>query len=507
MRSAYELPSLALSTSPPAQTDVDLLVLPFVEGGADALLAVLGPQARRDVSWAIERGSAKPEMGAVHVTTVADGDWRPRRVALVGIGSPTRANGREAVRRLASAAGLLARQQRVSRVGIALVLLGRTTGTMVAAAAEGVVGASFNHGHLKSRDELFWVRDVVLVASEADAALDTALHEGRVVGEAVNAARHLANEPGNRLPPQELAERAVTLLTGDSLKVRVIREDELASLGMGLLLGVGQGSDHPPRMVVCEYTPAEPPDPKAPVLGLVGKGITFDTGGVSIKPADGMGRMKDDMSGAAAVIGAMRAIGRLGAPNRVVAVMPMAENMLSGRAARPGDVLRGASGLTVEVINTDAEGRLILGDGLWFARQLGATHLVDIATLTGACVVALGMQITGLFARPTAWGDVVAAAADAAGETVWPMPVHEEYRELLKSDIADMINSPGRAAGAITAALFLEEFARGVPWTHLDIAGTAWTDEAKPWSTKGATGAMVGTLVALARGDARGWPS
>jgi leucyl aminopeptidase len=506
MRSAYELPSLRLSSSSPSQTDVDLLVLPLVDGGGDAVLDRLGPSARRDVAWALERGSAKSEMGTVHLTTVADEGWRARGVAVIGAGSPSRAT-TDLTRRFAGAAGLLARQQRLSRVGIDLAPFGAATPTMVVAAAEGVAGACFNHGHLKSRDELFWLSDAVLITPEGTTGLEAALEEGRVVGEAVNAARLLANEPGNHLSPQALAERAVSLLAGDTLTVRVLDEDELASLGMGLLLGVGKGSDAPPRLVVCEYAPAGGVDSKAPVLGLVGKGITFDTGGVSIKPADGMGRMKDDMSGAATVIGALRAIGRLGAPSRIVGVMPLAENMVSGRATRPGDVLRSASGLTVEVTNTDAEGRLIVADGLWYARQRGATHLVDVATLTGACVVALGTQITGLFARPAAWGEVVSAAAARAGEAVWPMPVHEDYRELLKSEVADMINSPGRQAGAITAALFLEEFARGVPWTHLDIAGTAWSDEARPWSTKGATGAMVGTLVALARSDAGGWPS
>ena len=506
MPSAFELPSLTLNTSSPAQTDADLLVLPLLEGGAEAVLARLGPGTHRDVSWALERGTAKAAMGSIYITTVRDDDWRPRHVAVVGLGASDRLS-REVWRRLGGVAGLLARQQRIGRVGIDLTLLGATTPAMVAAAAEGLACASFNHGHLKSRDDLFWVSEAVLITGDGGAGLGAALDEGRVIGEAINSARLLVNEPGNNLRPHDLAERAVGLLGGESLKVRVLEEDELASLGMGLLLGVGQGSHHPPRLVVCEYSPAVPLDPAAPVLGLVGKGITFDTGGISIKPSEGLGRMKDDMSGAAAVIGAMRAIGRLGAPRRVVGVMPVAENMVSGRAMRPGDVLRGASGLTVEITNTDAEGRLVLGDGLWYARQLGATHLVDVATLTGACVVALGMQITGLFARPASWGDVVNAAAVAAGEVAWPMPLHEEYRELLKSDVADLINSPGRAAGAITAALFLEEFSRGGPWAHLDIAGPAWTDDAKPWSTKGATGAMVGTLVALARSDATAWPS
>ncbi|MFP5379112.1 MAG: leucyl aminopeptidase, partial [Vicinamibacteria bacterium] len=396
--------------------------------------------------------------------------------------------------------------QRLARLALDLTPAGTTTAALATAAADGVVFGCFDHGHLKSRDDLFWLAGATLVVS-GGAALDAAVEEGRVIGEAVNVARLLANEPANLLTPELLAERASTLLSDSALSVRILDHEAIAGLGMGLLMGVGQGSDHPPRLVVCEYRPEGAVDAAAPVLGLIGKGITFDTGGISIKPAEGLGRMKDDMAGAAAVIAAMRAVGRLGAPCRVIALMPLAENMLSGRATRPGDVLRGASGITVEITNTDAEGRLILGDAVWYARQLGATHLVDVATLTGACVVALGMQITGLFARPAEWGGRVASAAAAVGESVWQMPLHEEYRDLLKSDVADLINSPGRAAGAITAALFIEEFSRGGPWAHLDIAGTAWSDEAKAWAPKGASGAMVRTLVDLARTGPAGWPS
>jgi leucyl aminopeptidase len=238
--------------------------------------------------------------------------------------------------------------------------------------------------------------------------------------------------------------------------------------------------------------------PAHPVLGLVGKGITFDTGGISIKPADGMERMKDDMAGGAAVICAMRAISLIGAPIKVVWVVPTTENMPGGRALKPGDVLRGASGKTVEVINTDAEGRLILGDGLWYAQQLGATHLVDVATLTGACMVALGKVASGLFGRPDGWVQLVRDAGQRAGERCWPMPLYEEYAEQLRSDIADMLNSGGRPAGACTAAMFLKEFAGDLPWAHLDIAGTAWVDEPKPFQSKGATGIAVRTLAELA---------
>jgi leucyl aminopeptidase len=253
-------------------------------------------------------------------------------------------------------------------------------------------------------------------------------------------------------------------------------------------------------VAVLRYDPPGLTD--GPVLGLVGKGITFDTGGISIKPAEGMEKMKDDMAGGATVAAAIRAIGMLGAPVRVVGVIPMAENMPGGRAIKPGDVLRSAEGKTVEVINTDAEGRLILGDGLWYARRLGATHLVNVATLTGAVVVALGRITTGLFGTPDPWVAHIARVSALAGDQMWPMPLFEEYREQLKSDIADMSNTGGRPAGSITAAMFLKEFSGGLPWAHLDIAGTAWADDPKPYLPKGPSGVAVRTLAELACGAA-----
>jgi len=233
------------------------------------------------------------------------------------------------------------------------------------------------------------------------------------------------------------------------------------------------------------------------VLGLVGKGITFDTGGISIKPADGMERMKDDMAGGAAVAGAMLALARLKSPYKVIAVIPLAENMVGGRASRPGDVVRGASGKTVEIINTDAEGRLILGDALWYARQLGVTHMVDVATLTGACMIALGRHVSALFGQPRSWVDTVDRAALDAGDRVWPMPIYEEAKDQIRSEIADMINSAGRPGGAVTAAAFLREFVEDTPWAHLDIAGTAWAESKEPYQPKGATGVAVRTLTEL----------
>jgi leucyl aminopeptidase len=265
---------------------------------------------------------------------------------------------------------------------------------------------------------------------------------------------------------------------------------------MGLLLGVARGSVEPPRMIVLTHEPKGAA--KTPVLGLIGKGVTFDTGGISIKPAENMDRMKDDMSGGAAVLNAMAAIARLNAPVRAIGVIPMTENMPGGKAVKPGDILVSAEGKTVEVLNTDAEGRLILGDAMWYARQLGATHLVDVATLTGAVVVALGKTTSGLFGTPDAWVQAVLRASDRAGDRSWPMPVFDDYKEQLKSEIADFTNTGGRAGGAITGALFIEEFRGNLPWTHIDIAGTAWAEETKPYQPKGATGVAVRTLVELA---------
>jgi leucyl aminopeptidase len=267
---------------------------------------------------------------------------------------------------------------------------------------------------------------------------------------------------------------------------------------MGLLLGVAQGSAEPPRLVVLRHEPKSAA--AQPVLGLIGKGITFDTGGISIKPAENMDKMKDDMSGGAAVLAAMCAISRLRAPVRCIAMIPMTENMPGGKAMKPGDVLTSAEGKTVEVLNTDAEGRLILGDAVWYARRLGATHLVDVATLTGACVVALGRSTSGLFGTPELWVEHVRRASERAGDRSWPMPVFDDYKELFKSEIADFANTGGRAGGAITAALFIKEFTGDLPWAHLDIAGTAWVEDPKPYLPKGPTGVGVRTLAELALG-------
>jgi leucyl aminopeptidase len=371
------------------------------------------------------------------------------------------------------------------------------------AIAEGLCLANYDGASYRTgRQPTSWVEQAQARISSDSPAVREALERGHVLGDMSNEARTLANLPGNDLTPRLFAERAQAIATDAGLGVEVLDEQKIAALKMGMLLGVARGSQEPPRLVVLRHDPLNAL--KGVVLGLVGKGITFDTGGISIKPADNMDKMKDDMSGGAAVICAMSAIARLKVPVRVVGIVPMTENMPGGKAFKPGDVLISAAGKTVEIINTDAEGRLILGDGLWYARELGATHLIDVATLTGACVVALGKTTTGLFGSPVAWVEAVRRASVRAGDRCWPLPVFDDYKDQLKSEIADFTNTGGRPAGAITAALFLKEFVADLPWCHMDIAGTAWAEDVKPYQPKGATGVGVRTLVELAL-DAATW--
>src|SRR6185369_15748913 len=410
----------------------------------------------------------------------------------------------ELARRVAAMAGLAMKQRRVGRAAFVLpqgapARLDRSE--LAQAVIEGLTLSEFNAGSYKTSDlppgsAPAWTIVMADVAPDRQTAVTTAVQKGRLLGESSNLAREMANEPSNTLTPREFARRAEALVAGTGLNFEVLDEKQIESLGMGMLLGVARGSNEPPRLMVLRHDP--PGAPSSPVLGLVGKGITFDTGGISIKPADGMERMKDDMAGGSAVVCAMRAIAMLNAPIRVVGVVPTTENMPGGRAIKPGDVLKSAEGKTVEVINTDAEGRLILGDGLWYARRLGATHLVDVATLTGAIVTALGKITSGLFGTPDTWADVVRRVANRAGDRVWPLPLFDEYKDQIKSDIADMLNTGGRPAGSITAALFLKEFTGGLPWVHLDVAGTAWAEESKPYLPKGPSGVAVRTLAELA---------
>jgi leucyl aminopeptidase len=281
------------------------------------------------------------------------------------------------------------------------------------------------------------------------------------------------------------------------LAVEILDEKKIADLKMGALLSVAQGSVEPPRVIVATYTPANL-KPGAPVIGLVGKAVTFDTGGISIKPADGMEKMKYDMAGGATMLGAIRAIAALQPNVKVICVVPATENMPGGKAQKPGDIQTAMSGKTIEVLNTDAEGRLILADAVHYAKQLGVTHIVDAATLTGAIVVALANVHVGVFSNDQPWTDKLLASAKATGEKMWQLPMDDEYREFIKGSFADIQNiGSGKGGGSITGAWFIREFAGDTPWIHLDIAGTAWNDDAKPWLAKGPTGVALRTLVHL----------
>ena len=500
MHSPYEVPGLETSRAEAHELDVDGIIIPVAQDAAVEITTRYAASIGPALASALERGEFHGKPAELLTVQAPPNGWRASRVLFIGCG-PRRDITSERIRRMAVTAAQAARTQRLARMAwLDTELGGLPSPARAEAVAESFVLANFDNGVHKSRhDDAFFVRQVVLATShDADASART----GVQIGESINGARVLINEPGNYLTPAVMAEKAAALAAVPGIAVEILDEKTIASLNMGLLLGVARGSAEPPRLLVLKYEPAQAPADK--VLGLVGKGITFDTGGISIKPSEGMERMKDDMAGGASVVAALRAMALQQLPIRAMAIVPMAENMPGGKALKPGDILTGASGLTVEVNNTDAEGRLILGDGLWYARQRGATHLIDVATLTGAIVVALGKITTGLFGTPQPWVDHIRVAADRAGEKLWQLPLFDDYKTQLKSDIADMLNSPGRPAGSVTAAMFLKEFAGDGPWAHLDIAGTAWAEEGKPWQAKGATGTMIRTLIEVARGGFAG---
>ena len=365
----------------------------------------------------------------------------------------------------------------------------------VRAIVEGALVGNFDPDYYRSdrKDQKIDALTILASGNTDLAALEKAAQEAQIIGESQNFTRDLVNEPSNRMTPTILADRAKKMCQEVGLKCEVYGADKIKELKMGAFWGVAQGSDEPPALIVMKYEPSGAP--ANPVLGLVGKGITFDTGGISIKPADGMEKMKYDMAGGATMIGAMRAIALLKPKVKVIGIVCATENMPSGRAQKPGDVQIAMSGKSIEIINTDAEGRLVLADGLFYARQLGCTHLVDAATLTGAVVVALGYANAGIFANDDTMYERFHKANGEAGEKMWRLPLDDEYKENIKSSIADIVNSGGRWGGAINAAMFLKEFAEDTPWIHLDIAGTAWMEDQKPWIAKGPSGIALRSLV------------
>jgi leucyl aminopeptidase len=370
---------------------------------------------------------------------------------------------------------------------------------LLRAVAEGAVTGLYDGTLYQHQDEDQSSLDrLTIITSAKNEDARASIERARIVAESVNWTRVLADEPGASLPPREFARRAALMAQEFGLRVESLDAEEILARGMGGLHGVGQGSDEPPALIVVRYEPDDVPVDDE-LWAFVGKGITFDTGGISLKHGLDMYEMKSDMAGGAAVLGAMRAIAQLKPPRRVLGIVPSAENMPSGRAIKPGDIVKTLAGFTVEVVDTDAEGRLVLADGIAYAKQSGASRIVDLATLTGSIIIALGDHRTGLFSNNDEWANRVQQAATRAGEPAWRMPCGDDYKKRIESSIADFKNYGGRP-DATAAALLLSKFAAETPWVHLDIAGTAWHDEAQAYAPKGTTGTGVRTLVELVCG-------
>lgn len=368
-------------------------------------------------------------------------------------------------------------------------------------AAQGVITSQFELDKYKSKKEnapkpLETFGLYIEGAGKAD--VENGLKRGEAVGESMNFTRDLANEPPNILHPTEMAKRAQAMAKEVGLKCEILDEKQMEKLGMGSLLSVSLGSEQPAKLIILKYEPKKSTGKKGELLALVGKGITFDTGGISLKPGEGMDAMKYDMSGGATVLGTMRAIGHLKPSVPVLGIVAAVENMPDGKATRPSDVVTASNGKTIEILNTDAEGRLILADAVAHAERLGATRIVDMATLTGAVIIALGDINTGIMGNDQGLVDEIIACGKEAGENFWQLPLGKEYSKQIKSDIADIKNiGPSRKAGTIMGAVFIEEFVDKAKWAHLDIAGTAWDDGAKPFRSKGPTAVAVRTLLKL----------
>ncbi len=480
------------------EIECDALVVGVYEGEKPEesnALAELDKRSGGVITSLIENGELSGKSGEV-VYLHNPGDIAAKRLLLLGAGKLADYN-TDVVRRVAGTAARFLRSKNVRTFSF----LRRSQiplGDAVQAGVEGAVLSLWDANKYQTSDKEEKIIEQLIVATvEGDSQeLAKGVERGQVLAEAANLAREIINEPSNIMTPTELARQAEEVAQKYGLEIDVLDEARMKELGMGALLGVSQGSAEPAKMIVLTYTPSAAPA-NDEVIAIVGKGVTFDTGGISIKPADGMEKMKYDMAGGATTIAAMRAIAQLKPAINVIGIVPAVENMPSGRAQRPGDVVRSMAGKTIEVINTDAEGRLILCDAVSYAIKLGATKIVDLATLTGAVSIALGDIYVAVLGNDQQWIDDVINAGKASGEKIWQLPLDREYRDQIKSDIADIKNVGGRKAGTITGAYFIREFVGDTPWAHLDIAGTAWNDSSKPYLSVGPTGVCVRTLVNL----------
>jgi leucyl aminopeptidase len=488
---------IELQTGRYAAVTCDLLACPVFENKADApLIKALDKATQGLVGTVLSTGEFKPEL---HRTCLIHRPARLKalRLLLIGAGKESEFN----LARLRDIAGTAARSARLAHCkSIALLLCGGFPAAEAArVAAEGALHGNYDSEIYKTLDiEAGNVEELVLLG-EGKVRLHEAeegIRRGMILGKAVNFARTLGNEPANVMTPGKLAEQALAVGARTGLEVQIIERDEMEKLGMNALLAVSRGSEQPPKLIVLRF-PGQKIKKGDPYYALVGKGVTFDSGGISIKPSEKMEDMKADMAGGAAVLATMAALAELGPRHAVLGLIPAVENLPSGKATKPGDIVKSYQGKTIEIINTDAEGRLILADALAYARTLGATRLIDIATLTAAIIVALGQINAGMMGTDQEILERIRCGARFTGERFWQLPLDEDYRKAILSQIADIKNVGNRQGGAITAAKFLQEFVDNTPWVHLDIAGMDLDHDGQPFAAKGATGFGVRTLVHL----------
>ena len=483
------------------EANADALAIAVFKGEkpSGGLLKDLDKLVSGQISAVIKSEEFKGEVGETSLFRLSPkGKIRASSLLLVGAGDRAEVKPSD----IAVASGTATRYLRKCNARSVAFSFRSDTSVVEAAqhAAQGAVTSQFELDKYKTKDRNDKAVSRFLFHTDAAGSgeMKRGLSRGQAIGESINFTRDLANEPPNILTPTEMANRAQKMAREVGLKCEVLDEARMKKMGMGSLLSVSAGSEEPARLIVLRYTPAKSTAQRGELLGLVGKGITFDTGGISIKPAEGMEAMKYDMSGGATVIGTMRAIALLRPTVPVIGVVAAVENMPDGKATRPSDVVTAMNGKTVEILNTDAEGRLILADAVAYAEQQGATRIVDMATLTGAVIIALGNQNTGIMGNDQRFVEEIIAVGQQVGENFWQLPLGKEYSKQIKSDIADIKNiGPRGKAGTIMGAVFIQEFIDKAKWAHLDIAGTAWEDSVRPHQAKGPTGVAIRTLIKL----------
>jgi len=483
-----------------AKTKADAIIIPIFEDveRLDDDIATIDKALDGAISQLISQGEIKGKLNEITIIHSL-GKLLAARVVFAGLGKHQELS-QDKIRGAIAETCRLLRQKKVNSIATVAQGAGIAGITLEGAAQAITEGALLSiysfRKYITKEAEYGEIKQLLIVSKDKSElpTLEQSYHKGKVLAEATNLARDMVNEPANYMTPSDMAETAKRLAETYGLELTVLEREQMQELGMGALLGVAQGSRQPPRFMVLHYRGGDSDEID---VALLGKGITFDSGGISMKPSANMDEMKGDMAGGAAVMAAISAIVQLKPKINVVAIIPATENLPSENALKPGDVLTAMSGKTIEIISTDAEGRLALADALGYAKKFNAKSIVDVATLTGACVIALGTVCTGAFTNNQSLVDKVIAAGTEAGELIWQMPMYDQYKEQNKSDVADIKNVGGRDAGPITAALFLAEFAGDTPWVHLDIAGTSMTDKEKGYLVKGATGVPVRTLVNL----------